>query len=482
MKKYLAFDFGADSGRAILGIVSGGKVRLEEVHRFPNRQITIDGHLHWDAAYLLDELKKGLSLAVKQGHADISSVGIDSWGVDFAIVGEDGRLIEQPYSYRDSRTNGMMEQVFKKISKAEIYSCTGIQFMQINSIYQLYSEFCDNPARLNSSVTLLFMADLFNYFLTGKKLSEYTIASTSQLLNVHEKRWDSKIFSSLGLPIGIMAPIVDPGTILGPLARELGRESGLGEDVNVVAVGCHDTASAVAAVPATGDDWAFLSSGTWSIIGTELDHPNVSEEALRDDFTNEGGVRNRIRFVRNVMGMWLLQELRRNWKVEGKDYSYDELSNMAEHARRIGSVIDPEDMSFLNPPYMAAVVRDYCKKTHQRIPQTDEEIVFCVLHSLAIKYSSTLQKMRCITGRKTSRLHIVGGGSRNDLLNQMTADACGIPVTAGPAEATALGNIMVQAMADGEVESLDEARRIVGESFPVKVFKPAGRYKEKGYG
>ena len=470
MPKYLAFDLGAESGRAIVGTVEDGRVGVQEIHRFPNRQVSVKGHLHWDVPYLFGEIKKGLARAIAGG--DLTSIGIDSWGVDFALVGANGELREPPFSYRDGRTDGVMPRVFAKMSREEIFAATGTQCMQINSLFQLYAALRGEPRGFDASTRLLFIADLFNFLLTGVQCSEYTLATTSQMLNASRRAWDRELFARLGLPLGLMAPIIQPGSVIGAVSPAVLRDVGAAKPVNVVAVGCHDTASAVAAVPASGENWAFLSSGTWSVIGTELDGPILTADALTEGFGNEGGVGGRIRFLRNVMGMWLLEELRRGWQREGKAYGYDDIARLASGTGKAGAIIDPEDMAFLNPADMAGAIRAHCTRTGQRVPKTDGEVVRCVLESLALKYGAVLETLGRVTRRRVARLHIVGGGSRNDLLNQMTADACGVPVAAGPAEATALGNIMVQAMADGEVASVVEGRELIRRSFPVKEFRP----------
>ncbi len=468
--KYLAFDFGAESGRAVVGILQDDKILLEEVHRFPNKQIHVLGHLHWDVLALFEELKKGISLAVQKGHGDIASVGIDTWGVDFGLIGKDGGLLGYPFVYRDARTNGMMEKVFKKVTSDDLYSSTGIQCMQINSLFQLFSMAQTNPELLGISDRLLFMPDLFNYMLTGKKYSEYTIASTSQMLHVHSKAWDKGLFASLGLPSDIMASIIQPGEIVGKILPQISQETGL-QEVDVVAVGSHDTASAVVAVPAQGNRWAYVSSGTWSLIGIEHHEP-IIDRTLQKVFTNEGGVGGTIRFLRNVMGLWLLQETRKSWQKQGPSLSYEELVTMASLVKEFRSIVDPDDALFMNPPNMPEAIKEYCKKTAQPVPKTNEEFVRCILESLAFKYASVLETIMNITQKKIEVLHIVGGGSQNDLLNQLTADTTGIPVVAGPVEATALGNIVVQAIVQGKIRSIQHGREIVARSFPLKTFRP----------
>ncbi len=472
LRKFLAFDLGAASGRAIIAAIANGNIALEEVHRFPTRQVTVDGHLRWDLPYLFDELKNGLARAVERGHGDIESVGIDTWGVDFGLIGKDGLLLDLPYAYRDHRTDGMMEKVFERMSGEEIYSSTGIQMMQINSLYQLFAMSRSNPELLESCDKLLFMPDLLVYLLTGEKHSEYTIASTSQMLNAKERRWEEKIFSRLNLPVEIMPPIVYPGKVIGTILPGIVNEVGLKKDVKVVAVGSHDTASAIAAVPVAGENWAYLSSGTWSLVGVESESPIIRSD-LMNEFTNEGGVGGKITFLKNVTGLWLLQETQRNWKEKGEEYSFNQLVKMARVSSGVGSIVDPDDPSFLNPPDMPSAIKAYCRNAGARVPESNGEIVRCIFDSLAAKYDSVLAKIGELTGRRVDVLHILGGGSQNELLNQLTADACGIPVMAGPSEATALGNVMVQAIAAGEVDSVARGRELVASSFPSRRFSPA---------
>ncbi len=470
-RKFLAIDLGAESGRAFVGILESGRISIEEIHRFPNVPVAVSGHAHWDVYELFEQVKKSLKLAVEKGHGDIVSVGVDTWGVDFGLAKPDGTPMDMPFTYRDSRTNGMTEKVFTKIPRSELYSKTGIQMMQINSVFQLYSMKEDSVESLDEADKLLFTPDIFNYFLTGQKVSEYTIASTSQLLNASTSRFDQGIFAALGLPIRLMCPIVMPGTVVGRVIPEVASAAGL-KDVDVVAVGSHDTASAVAAVPATGNNWAFLSSGTWSLIGVETDKPIINDKSLMNNFTNEGGVGGTITFLQNISGLWLLQELRRVWRERGEEYSYDELVSMARDAGEFKCILDPSDDSFLNPPDMEAAIIGFCGKRNQQPPLNKGEFVKTVFESLALKYRSAIRTLGDITGRKIEKLHIVGGGARNEMLNQFTADAAGIPVVAGPVEATVLGNIMVQAIAKGGIDSLERGREIIRRSFQVKEYLP----------
>lgn len=373
----------------------------------------------------------------------------------------------------------MMEKVFEKIPKEEVYSLTGIQFMQFNSLYQLYSAKLSNEKLFSVVDKLLFMPDLFNFLLTGEKKCEYTIASTSQMMNARTKTFDPKIFSSLSLPENIMAPIIMPGSIVGKLLPEISDEVGL-KEVDVVAVGCHDTASAIAAVPAQGKNWAYLSSGTWSLVGIESKEPIISKTTYENNFTNEGGIFGTIRFLRNVMGLWLLQETRKSWQKHGEEFGYEELVKLAGEAKEFKCIVDPDDDSFLNPPDMPKAIVDYCVNKNLTPPQTKGEFVRCIFESLALRYKAVIEKINSMTGERINKLHIVGGGSQNEMLNQLTADACGIPVIAGPVEATAIGNILVQAIAKGKIDSIDRAREIVADSFPVKTYTPknSGKWNE----
>lgn len=469
--KYLAFDFGAASGRAILGIVSRDKLELEEIHRFPNQPITIFRHMYWNILTLFDELKKGLALVAQKGHRDLAGIGVDTWGVDFGFVGKDDTLLGNPVAYRDKRTDGMMEKAFGKLARQEIYTLTGIQFLKLNTLYQLFSMVQSNSPLLGIAQNLLFMPDLFNYLMTGEKCSEYTIASTSQLLNARTKKWEQNLFSKLNLPYSIMAPIVAPGTVLGLLSKDLSDETGLSR-VEVIAPACHDTAGAVAAVPAQSDDWAYLSSGTWSLIGIEVEEPIINEESLNNNFTNEGGADHKIRFLRNTMGLWLLQQVRKTWERQGESVSYDDMISIAEKAPPFKCIIDPDDALFLNPPDMPAAIAEYCRKNQQPIPENRGEVVRSILESLALKYRFIIEKINAMRNRPVETLHIVGGGSQNEMLNQFSANATGLPVIAGPAEATATGNILIQAMAKKELDSLQQGRELVARSFPMKRYEP----------
>lgn len=470
VSKYLAVDLGASSGRVIVGIFDGQIVKLEEVHRFPNKQNKVFNNSYWNVLSLFEEIKKGLALAVKKGHGDIGSIGIDTWGVDFGLIDKEGKLMGMTHTYRDLRTDGIPEKVFEKISSDEIYSITGIQLMQINSLYQIYSLKLSNEELMNCCSKILFMPDLFNYLLTGQMKSEYTIASTSQMINPRTRLFDEKIFSSLDIPKDITAPIVEPGTVIGKLLPEIANEVGL-NCIDVVAVGCHDTASAVAAVPAEGDNWAFLSSGTWSLVGIETDEP-VIDLSLKNRFTNEGGVGGKTRFLHNTMGLWFIQELRKSWSKKGENLSFEEINILASEATEFVAVIDPDDKLFLNPEDLISAIEKYCEYTNQTIPKTKGEFARVVLESLAVKYKMILERIEYVSKKKIEKIHIVGGGCQDELLNQLTANATGKKVFAGPVEATALGNVLVQAIAKEKIESLEQARNIVSNSFPLKTYMP----------
>lgn len=471
--KFIAADFGAESGRLILGTFKNNRISLQEIHRFPNRQVKVFGHIYWDLLYLFDELKKGLRFAANQGHGELAGIGVDTWGVDFGLIGRKDHLLGNPYAYRDSRTRGMMEKAFKLIPRDEIYRITGIQFMQLNSLFQLLSMVETSHPFLDQAERLLFMPDLFNFLMTGRKVSEYSIASTSQLLNARTRQWSAEVFSQLNLPLDIMPEILPPGSVIGKLLPDICEETGLAPTEVITPAG-HDTASAVAAVPAVDTDWAYLSSGTWSLLGVELKEPIITGQSLKNNFTNEGGVDNTIRFLRNNMGMWLLERCRKQWQQEKTDVSYDHLLILAAQASPFHCFIDPDDPGFLHPANMPQAIRQFCKNNQQPVPQSQGEIVRCIFESLALKYRFIVEKINSMRSQKIQKLHIVGGGSRNEMLNQFTANALGIPVYAGPVEATALGNILIQAISRGVVADLAEGRELVSASFPVKEFRPKG--------
>ena len=467
---YLAFDLGAESGRAILGQVDNGRITLRELHRFQNRLVPLHGHLYWDLLHLFAEIQHALQLAGREKIA-LAGIGVDTWGVDFGLLDRDGALLANPVAYRDHRTDGMMEKVFAQMPREEIYRLTGIQFLQINTLFQLYAMVETKSPLLQIAQRLLFIPDLINFMLTGRQVTEFTFATTSQLFNPSTRNWAEPIFAQLGLPRHLMAEIIEPGTTVGPLRRELLNASGLNE-VPVIAVGCHDTASAVAAVPAAVEHWAYLSSGTWSLMGVETLAPVINARALEMNFTNEGGVAGTIRLLKNIMGLWLLQECRRQWQRDGRHYDYAQLTHEAETAAPFRSLINPDAPAFLNPENMPQAIADFCRRTQQPVPQNDGEFSRCIYESLALQYRRVMAMLEELQGKKIEVLHIVGGGSQNALLNQFTADVIGKPVLAGPIEATALGNVAVQAMAVGEFRHLAEARQAIRNSFPIQEFHP----------
>lgn len=466
-KNFLAFDLGAESGRAVLGKLDGEHLSLEEKHRFSNPNGKMRGHLHWNLLQQWEELKTGL----KKAGTTLDGLGVDTWGVDFGLIAKNGEILGNPYMYRDSRTDGIMDAVFKTVSREKVFDATGIQFMQFNSVYQLFAMAKEKSPLLDMAQTLLFVPDLFNYLFTGERKSEFSIATTSQMYDPRKKRWATEMLDKLGLPTNILPEIVPSGTVIGPLSEDVATECGVGA-VPVIAPACHDTGSAVAAVPAEGEGWCYISSGTWSLMGVELAEPVINEKSLKYNYTNEGGVGGTIRFLKNIMGLWLVQECRRHFTKEGHDHSYAELTDMAGRAKPFGAVIDPDHGPFLTPGEMPIKIEQFCKKTRQQAPGTRGEFVRTCLESLALTYRRTLEGLEDILGRKISTIHIVGGGSQNLLLNQMTADACGRTVVAGPIEGTAIGNILVQAMAVGSVKTLDDARAIVRGSFDVKRYEP----------
>lgn len=468
-KVYLAADFGGGSGRVIAGWLEDGKLTMEEIHRFGNRQVRLGDHVYWDFPALFEDMKAGLKKAASKGY-EVESIGVDTWGVDFGLIDRDGQLLGNPVCYRDARTAGMTEKLFETLNPTEHYATTGIQVMEINTLAQLLS--IKGTAQLEAAEHLLFMPDLFSYFLTGKATNEYCIASTSELLDAKRREWSWETIEALGLPKRIFGDIVMPGTVRGELRKDIAEETGL-KDVKMIAVGSHDTASAVAAVPAIEGDGpvAFLSSGTWSLLGIELPEPILTEEARQAEFTNEGGVGGRIRFLQNITGLWILQRLMAEWKERGEEQTFGELLPAAEQAS-ISSIIPVADAAFTNPPSMEKAISDYCRQSDQPVPQTKGEFVRCLFQSLAKKYKDAIEGVNGLLPESLKRLHIIGGGSQNGLLNQFTADALEIPVWAGPVEATAMGNILVQAMAAGEVADLAELREVVRRSVTPKVFEP----------
>ena len=459
MKRYLAADFGAGSGRVIVGTVETqniasqqniASIQLEEIHRFENNQKMIDGHLRWDFEALFNELKTGLKKAFAKYGDEIESIGVDTWGVDYGLLDEDGKLISTPVCYRDDRTKGMLELAFQKLPKEEYFKLAANQFMEINTAFQLLSAVTKTACKADTNMAydnvirakkLLFMPDLFNYFLTGKCYNEFTIASTSQLMNSLTHQWDDVIFERLGLPKHLMQEIIYPGTVIGRLSDELAEE--VGGNLNVIAVGSHDTASAVASISDTNDDWAFISSGTWSLMGTPSKEPIISKEAFDADFTNEGMTDGRIRFLKNITGLWLIQQLVKEWESEGFKCDYSELVKEAELST-LSSSFDVDDARFMNPEKMSEAILSYLKENNEELPITKGDFMRCICISLAKKYAEVKTQMERCTNKKINKIYIVGGGSRNQLLNKLAAEHTGCEVIRGEVEATAMGNILVQ--------------------------------------
>ena len=469
--KMLAFDFGASSGRALLGIFDGEKLAIEEIHRFLNEPVEVGTNLYWDILRLFHEIKQGILKCVNSGHKDISSIAIDTWGVDFGLLDERGDLIGNPFHYRDPRTNGIPEEVFRLIPKEELYSITGTEIMKINSLFQLYSLKLHAPSVLNNAKTLLFTPDLFNYFLTGKKLTEYSIASTSQIIDAEERDWSSGIIERLGLPRCLFTKIIPSGSIAGMLSHRIAEELGI-KQMPVVAVAGHDTQSAIASIPAGDENFIYISCGTWSLMGVEADHPVINEKSRRLAFTNEGGVGNKITFHKNIMGLWLLQECKRQWEREGKSFSFAELETLAKNSEPFKSFIDPDVDEFSSPGNMPRKIAGFCKRTGQPVPQTEGEIVICIAQSLAMKYRQTLENLEDILGRSYPVINMVGGGIKDKLLCRLTANSTGKRVCAGPAEATAIGNLLLQAMALGGLKNLEEIRQVVRNSVSILYYEP----------
>jgi len=471
IKKYIAVDLGAESGRVMLGSVSDDKLSLEQIHRFSNSPIKENNSLRWDFNKLFSEIKTGISKAVKAAKAQVWGIGIDSWGVDFGLTDADGKLIENPFHYRDSRTDAMMEKAFELMSKCEIYENTGLQFMQFNTIYQLLAMRLAYSVALAKAKKLIFIADLVSYHLCGKLYGEYTLASTSQLMDMKTGKWSKEVFDKLSLPINIMPRIVKPGTVVGQFTAEIGRQLRCGP-IPVIAIGSHDTASAVAAVPAVDTNWAYLSSGTWSLIGIEVPQAIINDKTFEYTFTNEGGVENTIRLLKNIMGLWLVQECKRQWQRNAVDLSYVELTEMAQKAKPFAAYIDPDRSEFLSPGDMPKRINTYLAQTNQEQIQDKGQMTRAILESLAFKYRWVLEKIEDIAGQAIDCLHIVGGGTQNELLCQFTANAIGRKVITGPIEATASGNILMQAKATGQIKSLTQLRKIVRNSFKIKEYQP----------
>lgn len=480
-RQYLAVDLGASNGRVLAGRWDGARFEVRELHRFVNGPVAVTGHLYWDVLRLWAELKVGIAKHAAHSEGPVSGLGIDCWGVDFALLDGDGRLLGNPYHYRDPRTDGIMELTLDRVTRDAIYAATGIQIMKINTLFQLASMVRSGDAQLDVAAVLLPIPNLFNYWLSGERLAEYTHATTTQCVDVHTRQWAVELLDRFDIPSRIFPPIVEAGTIIGPLSPEVAAEVGLVDPAPVIAVGCHDTASAVAAIPGLGAESAYISSGTWSLMGVEATAPVITNRSLELGFTNEGGVAGTIRLLKNISGLWLIQECQRQWQREGVTYSWDDLLAAADRAEPFRCIVDPDIPEFLSPPDMLAAIRHACVRSGQPAPETVGALVRCGLESLAVRYRVTLDDLEELVAHRLDTIRIVGGGSQNRVLCQLTADACRRPVVAGPAEAAALGNLMVQAVATGDLHDLAEGRAAIGSSVNLAMYEPrseGGRWEE----
>ena len=471
LSKVLAFDFGASSGRAMLFTFDGKKLTIEEMHRFSNDPVVVGEDFYWDVLRLFHEIKTGILKTINAGHKDLLSIAFDTWGVDFGLFDENGRLLGNPYHYRDKRTDGMIEKADAEVGKRYIFERTGIEFAFFNSLFQLMA-MREDPV-LHSAKHLLFMPDIFNYFLTGEMKNEYTEASTSQLLNAREKDWDYELMEKFNLPKHLFKEIIQPGEIVGYLTDALCEELGCPK-IPVIAVGSHDTASAVASVPVAEDyPYAYISSGTWALMGTELTAPEITDASYNYSFTNEGSICGKIQFLKNIMGLWIVQECRRQWEREGKSFSFNDLEQAARKAAPHRSFIDPDDHSFAPPGNMPRRIREFCQKTGQPVPETEGEIIRCAMESLALKCRMVVDALEDVQGKKLEAVHMLGGGIKDTMLCEFVACATKKKVAAGPVEATSTGNAVIQLMALGKLKSLSEARAVIRDSFPITYYEPA---------
>jgi rhamnulokinase len=474
-RNYLALDLGASGGRAIIGRFDGERLALEEVHRFANGPVHLPSargdSLHWDAPRLFVEIQEGLKKAAACCGADLASLGLDTWGVDYGLLDRNDRLVGLPYHYRDRRNDTMLDEAFRRVPRAEIFAATGIQFMQLNALYQLLAQQIEDPEVLARTRTFLMIPDLLNFWLTGQKVSERTIASTSQMLDPYRPVWATDLLDRLGIPTHFLPPVIEAGTVLGDLLPAVLEETGA-RGVQVVAPGTHDTASAVAAVPAESPDYAYVSSGTWSLMGVETPQPVVNEKALAFNVTNEGGVCDTIRLLKNITGLWVIQECRRAWLLESSAISWDAIVALAAAAPAFTAFIDVDAADFLQPGDMPARIRAYCARTGQSVPADRGTVARIVFESLALKYRRTLEMLDELVGHRLAVLHIMGGGTQNRLLSRLAASAIGRPVVAGPIEATAAGNLLMQMLATGAISSLAEGRAVIRRSFSTERFEP----------
>jgi rhamnulokinase len=478
-KVYLAVDLGASSGRVLAGKFDGSQLRLSEVHRFENGPVLANDRMYWDILSLWRSVEDGLRAAADQFGDSVTSVGIDTWGVDYALLGPGDELLGNPYNYRDSRTNGVMEQAFARVRREDIFAETGLQFMELNTLYQLLATQAENPRLLDAAESFLMIPDYFHWLLTGEKANEFTDASTTQFYNPRTQTWSSTLFERFGLPDKMLLDLVQPGTCLGKLRRSIADRTRLGR-IDVVLPGTHDTASAVMAVPTVErpseqPDWCYISSGTWSLMGIETPSPIINDKCEELNFTNEGGVGGTTRVLKNIGGLWLVQECRRTWEEAGHAFSWEELVSRAQAANALVSFVNPDDAQFVAPTDMPAAILQFCRDTQQPIPADEGAVIRTALESLALRYRMTLDWLELLTGSRIETVHVVGGGTNNQLLCQMTADACNRIVIAGPVEATAIGNLMMQAVAAGDVGSISEAREAIRQSFPVREYWPKRR-------
>jgi len=472
-RNYLALDLGAESGRVIIGTLNDGRLSLNEVHRFSNGPVRLPDGMHWDVLRLWSEIKTGIASAVKHG-TKLDGMGLDTWGVDFALLDKNNSLLSNPFHYRDERTDGMLDEAFKRMSRADIFSNTGIQFMQINTLYQLLAMSVHKSPVLDMAKTFVTIPDLFNYWLSGEITNEFTNSTTTQCLNPRKRDWATPVLDALNIPSHLFKPVTDSGTLIGTLLPDIAAETGA-SGVKIVVPACHDTGSAVVAVPALAgnQNFAWISSGTWSIMGAEVQQPSLDEKALQYNFTNEGGAFGTWRLSKNIMGLWLVQECKRTWAHEGDDLSYDEITRLASEAKPFLAVIDPDHHNFLHAGDMPERIRKYCADTNQPLPQTKGEVIRVALESIALKYRWVLERLEELTAKKFAPIHIIGGGTKNRLLNQFTADATNRVVVTGPVEATAIGNVLMQAIGLGHLDSLSDARAVVRASFEVEDYHPA---------
>ena len=473
---YLAVDLGAESGRVVAGTFDGEKIGLEEVHRFPNGPVNVRGHLYWDVLRLWSDIKTGLAKAAQAYGDRVAGIGLDTWGVDFGLLDAHDALLGSPFHYRDARTDGMMERAFEKVPREAIFEATGIQFMQLNTLFQLVALVEAQSPMLDVAQTLLMMPDLLNFWLTGRKANEFSDATTSQCYDPRAGTWAYAMLEKLGIPTRIFRDgdgdrIVPPGTVLGTLLPVVAEETGLGA-VPVIAPATHDTGAAVAAVPMDPANAIYLSSGTWSLMGVEAKQPIINDAMLAYNLTNEGGVDGTFRILKNIMGLWLVQECRREWQRAGEDHSYGEMVEMAAAAPAFGPLIYPGDSRFLAPGDMSPRIQAFCRETGQAVPESKGAVLRCALESLALEYRWVAEKLDDLTGKRLATIHIIGGGSKHELLDQFAADATGRTVVTGPVEATALGNVLVQALALGHIGSVAEGREVVARSFELKTFEP----------